>query len=288
MVATRAIGKQIDGPYADPAHHWPHRKDVLVIHLVSPLTLDDRFSAQDFPDALQLPLLDCMTVPRIVSSSMAPTIQAGDSLRLSSPSVLEIGAIIVFRNDTILVCHRITAIDSQGLLSTKGDATLGACEVVQPNSVIGVVTGVIREGKDISLGHNSHMSSAATQPNGFPSPVRPAVVRFVAWSIRAFANFRYSRPILAGLLRWTTTIDVFASAPLRSLRSHTRIASYTLRMFSNMGDHLFASFEQRPTSYVLRLGPWRLAQYDPATQSLLLRQYLQDAGLESLVRSMLR
>ncbi len=259
-----------------------------MIQLVSPLTLDDRFSAQDLPDVLQLPVLDCMAVPRIVSSSMAPTIHAGDSLQLSPPAAFGIGAIIVFRKDTVLVCHRITAIDSQGMLSTKGDATLGTCEVVQPDSVIGVVTGVMRGGTYISLRHNPRMSSPATQPSCLTNHVRTVNIRFVARSIRAFASFRYSRPILAGLLRCTATIDVLAPAPLRSIRSHTRIASYTLRMFSNRSDHLSASLKQRPTSYALRLGPWRLAHYDPATQSLLLRQSLRDAGLGPLVQSMLR
>jgi hypothetical protein len=259
-----------------------------MIQLVSPLTLDDRFSVQDLPDAVQLPILDCMAVPRVVSSSMGPTIQAGDSLELGPPTPLGIGAIIVFRNDTVLVCHRITAIDRQGMLSTRGDATLGACEIVQPDSVIGVVTGVMRRGTYISLGHNLLKSSAAIQPSGFTSPVRPVVVRFVARSIRAFASFRCSQAILTELLRWTATIDVLAPTPLRSLHSDTTIATYRLRMLSNMGGLRSASIEQRQIRYVLRLGQWRLAQYDPAAESLLIRQSLRDGGLEPLIRSLLR
>src|SRR5512140_3105079 len=116
-----------------------------MIHLLPPLSLDGRFSPKDLPGELQLPLLKSFVVPRIVSSSMAPTIQAGDKLELSSPTSLTVGTIVVFRNDTSLICHRITAIDPQGTLTTKGDATAQAvCEVVQPGSVIGVVTGVIR------------------------------------------------------------------------------------------------------------------------------------------------
>ncbi len=122
-----------------------------MIHLVPSLTLDGRFSAQDLPDALHLPLLNSMVVPRIASSSMTPTIQEGDRLELSSPTSLTVRAIVVFRNDALLVCHRITTIDPEGTLSTRGDATQGACEIVQPASVIGVVTGVIREGTHMSL-----------------------------------------------------------------------------------------------------------------------------------------
>jgi hypothetical protein len=257
-----------------------------VIQLLPPLTLDGRFSAQDLPDALQLPLLNSMAVPRIVSSSMAPTIQADDRLELGPPAALTIGTIIVFRNDALLVCHRITAIDPQGRLSTRGDATQGPGEIVQPGSVIGVVTGVMRQGTHVSFGKTPRMSSAAAEPNSLTSRVRTVVLRSVTQTIRALAGFSLFPPILVRLLRWTATIDLLAPAPLRSLPSHTKTASFTLRKFPRVAELLSASIGQRPTLYVVRLGPWRLAQYDPATESLMLRQSLQDAGLEPFFRQL--
>ena len=259
-----------------------------MIQLLPSLTLDGRFSAQDLPDALQLPLLHSMAVPRIASSSMAPTIQAGDRLELGPPAALTIGTIIVFRNDTLLVCHRITAIDPQGRLSTRGDATQGPGEFVEPGSVIGVVTGVMREGTHISLEINPRMSSAAARPNSLLSRVRSFVLQSIIWSIRALARFLFFQPLLAVLLRWIAMVDILTPAPLQSLASHTKTASFTLRMFPHMAGLLTASIGQTPTRYVLRLGPWRLAQYDPATESLMLRQSLQAAGLASLIRSLLR
>lgn len=253
-------------------------------HLFPSLTLDGRFSAQDLPDALQLPLLNSMVVPRIVSSSMTPAIQQGDRLELSPPTSLTRGAIVVFRNDTMLVCHRITAIDPEGTLSTRGDATQGACEVVQRDSVIGVVTGVMRKGTHVSLGQSPHMSSASAQPTSLKSRVRTVVVRSVTQSIRVLARFSLFQHMLAILLRWTATVDVLTPAPLQSLPSHSKVASFTLRMFPHIAELLAASIGQKPTCYVVRLGPWRLAQYDPATESLLLRQSLRDADLESVVR----
>ena len=71
-----------------------------MIHLLPPLSLDGRFSTQDLPNELQLTLLNNMVVPRIVSSSMLPTIQEGDRLELSPPTSLTVGVIVVFRNDT--------------------------------------------------------------------------------------------------------------------------------------------------------------------------------------------
>ena len=258
-----------------------------MIHLVPSLTLDGRFAAQDLPDSLQLPLLNSMVVPRIVSSSMTPTIQQGDRLELSPPTSLTVGAIVVFRNDSVLVCHRITAIDAQGTFSTRGDATQGTCEFVQPGSVIGVVTGVMREGTYVSLGQSPHMTAASAQPTNLKIRVRTVVVRSVIKCIRVLARFSLFQHMLATLLRWTARVDVLTPAPLQSLPSHSKVASFTLRMSPHIAGLLAASNGQQPTRYVVRLGPWRLAQYDQATESLLLRQSLQDAGLESLVRQII-
>jgi hypothetical protein len=255
-----------------------------VIHLLLPLALDGRFSAQDFPDELHLPLLNSMIVPRIVSSSMTPTIQAGDSLELSPPTSPTVGAIVLFRNDTLLVCHRITAIDPQGTLWTRGDATQGTYEVVQPGSVVGVVTGVTREGAHISLDQCRRMSSAAAKPSGLKSRVRTVVVRSVTRSIRVLKTLPLFQPMLALLLRWTATVDILTPAPLQSLPSHSTVASFALRIFPPMTGLLAASIEQKQTRYVVRLGPWRLAHYNPATGSLLLRQSLRDAGLKPFFR----
>lgn len=225
-----------------------------------------------------------MIVPRIVSSSMMPTIQEGDRLALSPPTSLTVGAIVVFQNDTLLVCHRITAIDPQGTVWTRGDATQGACEVVQPGSVIGVVTGVMRDGTHVPLGKIRHMSSASGQPTRLTSRVRTVVTRSVITCMCVLSTLSLFQPMLALLLRWTARVDVFTPSQLQSFPSHVKVASFTLRMFPREVRRLPVSTEQKPTRYVVRMGPWQLAQYDPATGSLLLRQSLRDAGLESLLR----
>lgn len=288
MVATGQSRKYLNLPHPDPTHHWPNGKDDPVIHLVPSLTLDGRFSAQDLPDELQLPLLNGIVVPRIVSSSMTPTIQEGDKLELGPPTSFTPGAIVIFRSDSMLVCHRITSIDSQGTLSTRGDASQGACEVVQPDSVIGVVTGVMRGGTHVSLGQGPHMSSTVAQPTSLTSRVRTVAVRSVIKSVCVLARLSFFQPMLAILLRWTAMVDVLTPTPLQSLPSHSKVTSFTLRVFPRMAGLLAASIGQSPTCYVIRIGPWRLAQYDPATGSLLLRQSLRDAGLESFVREVYR
>ena len=259
-----------------------------MIHLLPSLTLDGRISAQKLPDELQLPLLNGIVVPRIVSSSMMPAIQEGDRLELSPPTSFTPGAIVVFRIDTMLVCHRIISIDSQGTLSTRGDATEGACEVVQPESVIGVVTGMMRGGVHVSFGQSPHMSSISAQSTNLTSRIRTVAVRSVIKRVCVLARLSFFHPMLAILLRWTAMVDVLAPAPLQSLPSHSKVTSFRLRVFPRMAGLLAASIGQSPTCYVIRIGPWRLAQYDPATGSLLLRQSLRDAGLESFVRQVCR
>ena len=259
-----------------------------MIQLLPPLTLDSRFVVQDLPDVLQLPLLHNMVVPRIVSSSMTPTIQAGDKLELSPPTSLTVSMIVVFRNDTLLVCHRITAIDPQGTLSMRGDATQGPCEIVQPSSVIGVVTGVIRDGAYVSLRQSPPMSSTVAKPTSLTHRMRTVVVRSVTQSIRVLARLPLFQHMLAILLRWTATVDVLTQAPLRSLPSHSKIASFRLRMSPHITELLPTYNGQQPAQYAVRLGPWRLAQYDLATESLLLRQSLREAGLEPFILTMLR
>lgn len=253
-----------------------------MIHLLPTLTLDGRFSVQDLPDELQLPLLNDMVVPRIASSSMRPTIQAGDQLELSPPTSLTVGTIVVFRNGTLLVCHRITAIDESGALSMTGDATDGACEIVQPGSVIGVVTGVLRGGMHVSLGQRPHLSPTAAHPTSLTSRIRTVVVRSITQSLRILATLPPFQHMLTLLLRWTATVDILTPAPIQSLPSHSTVASITLSMFPHPAGLIADANGQHPTHYVVRLGPWRLAQYDPGRESLLLRQSLRDAGLAPL------
>jgi hypothetical protein len=259
-----------------------------MIQLLPSFSLDRRFAVQDLPDELQLPLLSNMVVPRIVSSSMTPTIQAGDRLELSPPTSLTVGSIVVFRNGSLLVCHRITSIDPRGTLLTRGDATESSCEIVEPSSVIGIVTGVLREGTYISFGQGLPAVSASEQQNSLKTQAWAVVVQSGTRTIHALARLSIFQHLLALLLRWVATVDVLAPAPLRSLPSHSKIASLTFPISPHMADLLAASNRQKQANYVVRLGPWRVAQYDPATASLLLRQSLREAGLEPLILTMLR
>ncbi|HSQ91639.1 MAG TPA: hypothetical protein VLM19_05650 [Nitrospiraceae bacterium] len=84
----------------------------------------------------------------------------------------------------------------------------------------------------------------------------------------------------ADLLLTNMLPTLLPPAPLEPLPVHFKIASLTLRMFLHIAGLLAFSNGQESPRYGVRLRPWRLAQYDPAIESLMLRQSLQDAGLE--------
>lgn len=255
-----------------------------MIRLVPPLSLDGRFSATDLPDELHLPLLNNMVTPRIVSSSMTPTIQAGDQLELGPPTVLTIGTIVVFRTGTLLVCHRVTAIDEQGMLSTKGDATAGIGESVQPDAVIGVVTGVIRESTHISMAEHPGKCLTPTHTASLSHLIRKGLARSIGWIIGVLGKVPLVQNMLSLLFRKAARVDVLIPAPLRSLPSHSTVTSFKLQECHDTARLMAVSHRQQPTQYVVRLGPWRLAQYHPITGVILLRQSLKDAGLEPFIR----
>jgi hypothetical protein len=259
-----------------------------MIRLLSSHSVNGRFAVQDLPAELQLPLLSNMVIPRIVSSSMTPTIQNGDRLELSPPTSLTVGSVVVFRNDSLLICHRISAIDPLGRLLTRGDATESACELVKPSSVIGIVTGVLRNGASLSFAQGPAASSASERQNNLKTRTWTMVVRSVTWTIHALARLSICQHILAALLRWIATVDVLTPVTLQSFPSHSKSASFTPPLSPHIAELLAASNEQKPASYVLRLGPWQAARYDPATASLLLRQSLREAGLEPFILKMLR
>jgi len=150
--------------------------------------------------------------------------------------------------------------------------------------VIGVVTGVLRKGILLPLRQGPPMPSAEAQLTGHMSCVRTVILQFTTLSLTVFTRVSFFRCMLATLLQWTATVDVLAPAPLRSLSSHSKIASFKLRKSPHSAGLLAASSEQQSTRYVVRLGPWQLAQYDQATESLLLRHSLRQAGLESFFR----
>jgi hypothetical protein len=90
--------------------------------------------------------------------------------------------------------------------------------------------------------------------------------------------------MLAILLRWTTTIRYPCSCSYPISLPHSKVALiHTSSVTSHFRPH-FCFQGARARLVLWSVGPWKLAQYDPVTGCLLLRQSFQDTGLEPLIR----
>src|SRR5437667_6501789 len=88
---------------------------------------------------------------RVASWSMYPMLRKGDRLTVEpvSATSLQVGDVILYHNCGQLICHRVVALDTAGAgirIITKGDATTGPGEVLEPGQVLGRVVAVRRRG----------------------------------------------------------------------------------------------------------------------------------------------
>ena len=88
---------------------------------------------------------------RVASWSMYPMLRKGDRLTVEpvSATSLQVGDVILYHNCGQLICHRVVALDTAGAgirIITKGDATTGPGEVLEPGQILGRVVAVRRRG----------------------------------------------------------------------------------------------------------------------------------------------
>ncbi len=92
---------------------------------------------------------------RVVSGSMRPLVDVGDRVlaQVVSPSKLQAGDIIIFKQESVFVTHRvIKSLNSGGkdLILQKGDAGFQAT-AIEPKTVLGKVSTIDRHGKLLDL-----------------------------------------------------------------------------------------------------------------------------------------
>ena len=88
---------------------------------------------------------------RVASWSMYPTLRKGDQLMVepASPAQFQVGDLLLYHHRGQLICHRVVSLEKVGLggrIVTKGDATTGPGEVLEPGQVLGRVVAVRRRG----------------------------------------------------------------------------------------------------------------------------------------------
>jgi GNAT superfamily N-acetyltransferase len=109
----------------------------------------DRFDLPDLVEISDLLLRHGIFRFRVAGWSMYPALRKGDRMTVESarPSQLRIGDLIVFHLRGRLICHRLVALEGMGpglRIVTKGDATSGCDEPLQPEQVLGRVVTVMR------------------------------------------------------------------------------------------------------------------------------------------------
>ena len=84
--------------------------------------------------------------------SMFPLISTGDKITITPGKHFGIGALIVFRRDEQMVCHRLVKVFEKGgvkYYQTRGDSLFGLDEPVTSDQILGRVTKIER--RDVSL-----------------------------------------------------------------------------------------------------------------------------------------
>jgi GNAT superfamily N-acetyltransferase len=109
----------------------------------------DRFDLPDLVEISDLLLRHGTFRFRVAGWSMYPALRKGDRMTVEPvrPSQLRIGDLIVFHLRGRLICHRLVALEGaepELRIITKGDATSGCDEPLQPEQVLGRVVAVTR------------------------------------------------------------------------------------------------------------------------------------------------
>lgn len=97
---------------------------------------------QIFIQRKKYPILFGFSIFHIATSSMEPTINAGDKVIINVTNNLKEGDIVVYLNDDVLVCHRIQEITGNNVIC-KGDRNNIHDDPVSIEKIVGKVVHII-------------------------------------------------------------------------------------------------------------------------------------------------
>src|SRR5689334_5492878 len=99
----------------------------MIARLLNPSSHSTGFSADRLPDAVHGSVLQEIMAPIVNSESMTPALHKGDVLRLQHADDLQVGDVVVYRQDRLFVCHRIHRIEGHRMF-LRGDTNTGPFE----------------------------------------------------------------------------------------------------------------------------------------------------------------
>lgn len=233
------------------------------------------FHIHELPAEAQEPALRNLVIPRVMSDSMEPTLQAQDGLELGPADGLRIGDLVVFRQDSVLACHRLEHMDHQHLY-TKGDACTGPPERILPSDVLGRVTAIIRDGTRLSVPPPlaspwldfSHIPSSRAYIEGTGELVRSLLRKGLSHIARLPVIGRGVRRLAIHI----SIIDVLEESLLRSFPSYVKRRTLRLSHIHQLHEYLCAAYDDlAPIALVIRVGPLYLGTCHLAPWSLQIR-----------------
>jgi len=263
--------------------------------MITPLRSLDRassvFSLHELPNEAQQPVLRDLVIPRVMSFSMEPMLQAQDRLELGPADPLQVGDLVLFRWGSHFVCHRLASIDDDRL-STKGDACTGPPQQILRSDVLGRVTAIVRQG--VRLGVPPLLSCPEQQPDHMASrPWMDETRERIRVLLRRWLSDGGRLPVIGQIVRGCASqlllVEVLELAPLRSLPSYVTHRTFRLSQISSLHDYLCA-MRRDPSGIVLilRLASLYMGTCSLAPWSLHIRPAAAALGLERPLESLQR
>jgi Peptidase S24-like len=135
---------------------------------------------------------------RVTGWSMLPSIWPGDTLivRRVKAQELKVGKILLCRRAASLFAHRIVSVadlDARGRVGVRGDALPVPDEPILQSEILGIVTGIIRRGKQVRP--STHLR------------FRERLVGTVIWHSDLLARFVLFVHLICSPAWWTETLS---------------------------------------------------------------------------------
>lgn len=242
-----------------------------------------RFSLLDVGISEDLPRVSHLLVLKVTSWSMFPTIHKGDLIEIEPAASLRVGDVVVFRRGAALVCHRVTGLSSQEIL-TSGDSSTEPDEPVRRENLLGKVGAIIRRRQ-------------RRDPHFIPAPTRISVLqlhsdllfgRLQAWIIaeglglwQRLKRRSIIQRLMSYMLRKGVRFSVGVRASIRWMHAYRRYSLSRYPVQDEILDGIPPDFKQSDDLILLaHLGPYRLGTFQLPSGELKIRRPVTGLGLE--------
>lgn len=220
----------------------------------------------------------------VASWSMFPTIHQGDILTIEAPEHIRNGDVVVFVLAGSLVCHRVTGIENDGDIRTRGDAADRDDAPIRQRDVIGRVSVVQRGSSRFAPAPSRTEASAADRLRMRMVLLRASLgERCVGWALNTLACLKRLPPIRAAatfVLARHVRFFLGVRVPLQFVHAY-RFAPLAEAADGDRADSDDVVIQAR-------LGRLRLGTFHPLSNVMHVRRAMEGLGLEEQFRGVLQ